>query len=62
MKRFVLGLTLATFTLSSTAFAGSLADPVLERDVIATEAASSSAPGVGLVLFLALVITAAVVD
>ena len=62
MKKLVLGFTLATFTLSAAATAGSLQDPIVENDVIATQAASSSAPGTGLVLFLAAVLFAVSVD
>jgi hypothetical protein len=56
MKHFASGLILAVFCLSSAAFAGAYSDPVIEEDLVATQAAASSAPGTGLVLFLAAVL------
>lgn len=62
MNKLLLGTVLAAFALSSTASAGSLKDPVIEQDVIATQAAASSAPGLGLLLLLTVVITASTLD
>ncbi|WP_372610059.1 hypothetical protein [Aquicoccus sp.] len=58
MKRICIPAVLAVTLTISTAHASGLSDPVIEEDLIATEtAASSSAPGTGLLLFLAAVMT-----
>ena len=62
LKRLSPGLVLAVFALASAVSSGSLADPIVEQDIVATEAANASVPAVGLALFLALVITASTLD
>lgn len=57
MKKLVLAAALTT--LASTAFAGSLADPIIEAPVI-VEAATGSSTGILLPLFLLVVVAAAV--
>jgi len=64
MKNTLLGLTLAAFTATS-ATAGALNDPIIEQDVVATQAASSSAGdgvGIALVLMMATVLVIATSD
>lgn len=58
MKQICIPVLLAATLTISTAHASGLTDPVLENDLIAAEtAATSSAPGTGLLLFLAAVMT-----
>lgn len=58
MKQICIAAALATSLTLSTAEASGLSDPVLENDLIVTEtAASSSAPGTGLLLALAAIMT-----
>ncbi|MDQ2088401.1 hypothetical protein [Marimonas arenosa] len=63
MKKSVLGLTLAALT-TTTATAGSLNDPIIEQDLVTTEAAASSAPSAVAVLAImtAVMILAATAD
>lgn len=59
MKKFVLAAALTV--VASSAFAGSLADPIIEAPVIVEEASSSSA-GIIVPLVLLLLVAAAVAD
>ena len=59
MKKLALAAVLAA--TASTAFAGGLADPVIEAPVVVEEAASSSA-GIILPLILIALVAAAVAD
>lgn len=61
MKKLLLGATLASFALTSSVSAGSLKDPIVEKDIVATQAAGSSDNGTGVVLFLTLVMFAAAI-
>ncbi|CUH64935.1 hypothetical protein TG4357_01585 [Thalassovita gelatinovora] len=60
MKKLVLAATLAA--TASTAFAGNMAEPIIEPAVIVEEASSSSTGGVLLPLVLLAVIAAVAAD
>lgn len=59
MKKFVLAAALTV--VASSAFAGSLADPIIEAPVIVEEASSSSA-GILVPILLLVLVAAAVAD
>ena len=59
MKKFVLAAALTV--VASSAFAGSLADPIIEAPVIVEEASSSSA-GVLVPILLLVLVAAALAD
>ena len=59
MKKFVLAAALTV--VASSAFAGSLADPIIEAPVIVEEASSSSA-GVLVPILLLVLVAAAIAD
>lgn len=59
MKKFVLAAALTV--VASSAFAGSLADPIIEAPVVVEEASSSSA-GILVPILLLVLVAAAVAD
>ncbi len=60
MKKFALAAAMTAF--ASTAFAGSMADPIVEPVVIEEAAASSSASGIWVPLVLLAIVAAVVAD
>ena len=60
MRRFLTAAAVATALTATTAHAGAVSDPILEAEIIATDAATSSVdPQLFLVMLTALVVFAA---
>ncbi len=62
MKKLAMTAALSCALAAGSAQAGSLADPILEKDMIEMEAANSSMSGTALVALLALTLMIPVLD
>jgi hypothetical protein len=63
MNRILAISAISACLLATPASAGSLSDPVIENDlIVADTTATSSVSGMGIVLFLAVLMTAAAAD
>ena len=62
MKKTILACAIVSALTANTALAGNMSDPILEQDLIATEAAASSMSGTAFVALLALTLLIPALD
>ncbi|MBU2982569.1 hypothetical protein KO498_12190 [Lentibacter algarum] len=62
MNKILIATAFAASLTASTSFAGGLADPVVEQDIIVADAAASSSSGSALVALLALTLVIPILD